>query len=146
MKGAGRRSLRDSEDGSTPPTARELAELLGPSHAAFLALTQRGPAATCEWKRYGKASPWTLKVSEAGRTLFYATPTTRAFEATVVLGERATQAALRARRVPKAVQDAIRAATPFAEGRPVRVLVRREADVAGVQRLIAVKLDPDGVG
>jgi hypothetical protein len=126
-----------------PPSPRELALLLGRSHSAFLALTQRGSAVTCEWKRYGKKAPWVLKVSRADRTLFYVTPKADAFEATVVLGERATEAAL-AGRVSKSVHAFIRGAKPYAEGRPVRVPVKDEADVAGVEQLVAVKLDPTG--
>jgi hypothetical protein len=126
---------------STPPDARQLATLLGPSHAAFIALTQRGSGVTTEWKRYSKASPWTLKVSRADRTLFYATPLPGAFETTVVLGERATEAALSGR-VAKSLHPSIRAARPYAEGRPVRIMVRGEEDLPGVEELLAVKLAP----
>jgi hypothetical protein len=66
-----------------------------------------------------------------------------AFEATVVLGERAAQAALTGR-VSKTLHAAIRAAKPYAEGRPVRVMVKGKADIAGVEQLVAVKLDPTG--
>jgi hypothetical protein len=84
-----------------------------------------------------------LKVSEGERTLLYATPMANAFEATVVLGERATQAAL-AGRVSKTLHACIRAAKPYVEGRPVRVIVKCEADLAGVEELVAVKLNPTG--
>jgi hypothetical protein len=66
-----------------------------------------------------------------------------AFEATVVLGERAAQAAL-AGRVSKALHASIRAAKPYVEGRPVRVMVKGQADIAGVEELLAVKLNPTG--
>lgn len=126
-----------------PPSGRDLATLLGRSHAAFLALTQRGSAFTCEWKRYSKKSPWALKVSQGDRTLLYATPMADAFEATVVLGERAAQAAL-AGRVSNTLHASIRAAKAYVEGRPVRVTVRGKADLAGVEQLVAVKLNPTG--
>jgi hypothetical protein len=126
---------------SKPPSGRELATLLGGSHAAFVALTQRGSGVTREWKRYSKKSPWVLKVSRGDRTLLYATPRADAFEATIVLGERAAQAAL-AGRVSKKLHASIQAAKPYVEGRPVRVMVRDQADLAGVEELLAVKLDP----
>jgi hypothetical protein len=126
---------------SKPPDARRLATLLGRSHAAFIALTQRGSGVTTEWKRYSKAAPWTLKVSRGDRTLFYATPQPGAFETTVVLGERATEAALSGR-VSKSLHAPIRAARPYAEGRPVRIMVRGEEDLPGVEELLAVKLAP----
>lgn len=124
-----------------PPTTRELTTLLGDSYAAFLALTQRGPAVSRDWKRYSKQSPWVLKVSQRDRTLFYATPMAEAFEVTVVLGERATEAAL-AGRVSRELHPSIRAARKYVEGRPVRVVIRDQADLAGVEQLVAVKLNP----
>ena len=131
----------DSAVGSKPPSAREVATLLGRSHAAFVTLTQRGSGVTCEWKRYTKASPWTLKVSQGDRTLLYATPKADAFEATVILGERATEAALGGR-VSKRLHASIRAAKSYVEGRVVRVMVKGQADVAAVEELVAVKLKP----
>jgi len=124
-----------------PPTTRELSTQLGGSYAAFKALRQRGPTVTSEWRRYSANSPWTLKVSQGDRTLFYATPKSGAFEATVLLGERATQAALKGR-VAKKLHAAILAARKYAEGRPVRVTVTSEADLEGVEQLVAVKLEP----
>ena len=136
-----KKTKADSTLDDEPPSARELAALLGASHAAFIALTRRKSGRTSEWKRYSKTGPWTVKVSRGDRTLFYATPKPGAFEATGVLGERAAQVALGGR-VSKSLHASIRAARPYAEGRPVRILVRDERDLAGVEELIAVKLDP----
>ncbi len=132
----------DSSAESKPPTTRQLSALLGDSHAAFRTLTQRGTAVSGEWKRYSAASPWVLKVSQGTRTLFYVTPKTGEFEVTVLLGKRATDAAL-AGRVTKALHASIRDARAYAEGRPVRVTVKGEKDLAGVEQLIAVKLKPE---
>lgn len=128
---------------SRPPSAREVASQLGRSHAAFVALTQRGPGVTREWKRYTRTSPWTLKVSQGDRTLLYATPRAGAFEATVILGERATEAALGGR-VSKRLHATIRAAKSYVEGRVVRLTVRGKADAAAVEELVACKLKPTG--
>ena len=126
--------------GATPPTVSDVSALLGKSHAHFQVLTQR-TGAVCEWRRYTKAAPWVLKVSEGGRTLFYIAPKAGHFEVTVVLGERAAAAAL-AGRVGKKWHASIREAKAYVEGRPVRVLVRTKADVRAVEDLVAVKLKP----
>ena len=131
--------MSSSED--KPPSAAELAALLGGAYEAFLTRTQRGSDATGEWKRYSKKSPWVLKVSQRDRTLFYVTPKANAFEATVLLGDRATEAALRGR-VSKKHHASIRAARRYAEGRPVRLMIRKEAELSGVEELVAVKLNP----
>jgi hypothetical protein len=132
----------ESKNVGQAPSADEVAGLLGKSNGAFLALTHGRARATCEWKRYGKKSPWVMKVSEADRTLFYVTPQANQFEVTVVLGERAAQAAL-AGRVREELHAAIRSAKPYVEGRPVLVVVASKADLAGVAELVAVKLKPE---
>ena len=138
-----REANRDSADKGAPPTPTELAGLLGGSHEVFRALIERGAGVASQWRRYSARSPWVLKVSQGERTLFYVSPKAGAFEVTVLLGERATEAALGGR-VSKKLHAAIRAARPYAEGRPVRVTVRGRAGLAGVEQLVAVKLDPGG--
>lgn len=133
------KSTTVTDDG--PPTSSELAAVLGGAHAVFRAMSARFSGATSEWKRYSKKAPWVLKVSDGDRTLFYVNPGRGSFDVTVVLGARATDAALGGR-VSKSLHASIRAARPYAEGRPVRVVVTSEADLAGVEELVAVKLDP----
>ena len=127
---------------SGAPSADELASILGKSYGAFQALAHDRAGATCEWKRYSKKGPWVVKVSEGERTLFYLTPKADQFEVTVVLGERATEAAL-AGRVRPELHAAIRSAKLYVEGRPVRVVVASKAELAGVAELVAVKLKPE---
>jgi hypothetical protein len=129
-----------AHDGGAPGHD-ELVELLGRSHAAFRALTHDRAGATCEWKRYSRKGPWALKVSEGDRTLFYLVPQADQFEVTVVLGRRATDAAL-AGRVRSELHATIRSAKPYVEGRPVKVLVTGREDLAAVEELVAVKLRP----
>jgi hypothetical protein len=123
------------------PGDDELVNLLGRSHAAFQALAQRRVGVTCEWKRYSKKGPWALKVSEGERTLFYLTLQANQFEVTVVLGQRATDAALTGRVRPE-LHATIRSAKPYVEGRPVKVVVTCKEDLEGVEELVAVKLKP----
>jgi hypothetical protein len=133
--------MADRAVADRPPKSPELAKQLGRAHGAFRKLSEGRAGAVAEWKRYGKTAPWVLKVTEAERTLFYITPGAGEFEVTVVLGERATAAALGGR-VRRALHASIRAAKPYVEGRPVRVVVSTEADLAGVEELVAVKLKP----
>lgn len=96
---------------------------------------------TTEWRRYNASSPWVVKATLGERTLFYVRPDDGWFEVTVVLGERAAAAALGGR-VTKKLHEAISSARRYAEGRPVRVKVKSEKDLAGVEQLIDVKLNP----
>jgi len=123
------------------PRDADLARLLGKSHTAFRRLADRADGSTAEWKRYGKDSPWVLKVSQARRTLYYLQPERGGFKVTVVLGARATEAAL-AGQVSRRLHASIRSAKAYPEGRPVRVAVNRMAGVADVEELLAAKLHP----
>jgi hypothetical protein len=126
----------------TPPGERAVARQLGRAHAAFAALVDRGAGTTREWRRYKKDAPWVLKVNQGSRTLFYLRPDAGFFHATVLLGERAANAALGGR-VSEALHESIRAARKYAEGRPVPVTVRTLKDAALVEELLAVKLHPE---
>ena len=126
---------------SAAPDEDELVSLLGSSHAAFQALTRDRTGVTCEWKRYSKNTPWVLKVRQGERTLFYLMPQADQFEVTVVLGQRATDAAL-AGQVRPELHATIRSAKPYAEGRPVKIVVTGMEDLVGVEELVAVKLRP----
>jgi hypothetical protein len=125
-----------------PPDGRALARQLGRAHAAFAALVDRGAGTTREWKRYKKDAPWVLKVNQGTRTLFYLRPDTGFCHVTVLLGERAANAALGGR-VSATLHEAIRGARKYAEGRPVPVTVRALKDAALVEELVAVKLHPE---
>jgi hypothetical protein len=124
-----------------PPTAGELAKLLGDALPAFKALVRRRDGRTCEWRRYIAKTPWVMKVSCGDRTLYYAKPLPDSVEVTVVLGDRAAEAAL-AGAVSKHLHESIRTAKRYPEGRPVRVMVKSKTDLAAVEELVAVKLKP----
>jgi hypothetical protein len=125
-----------------PPAPSQLRKMLGGAHGAYEALKSMHAGSTCEWKRYARKAPWALKVSRGERTLFYVKPGAGSFEVTVVLGPRATEAAL-AGRVSPSLHASIRAARVYAEGRPVRLVVRSEADLVVVGQMVAVKLAPE---
>jgi hypothetical protein len=126
---------------SAAPDDDELVGLLGMSHAAFQTLTHDRNGVTREWKRYSKNGPWALKVCAGGRTLFCLIPKANQFEVTVVLGQRATDAAL-AGQVRQELHAAIRSAKPYVEGRSVKIVVTGNDDLAGVDELVDVKLKP----
>lgn len=131
---------RSAVEGAAP-SDEDLRDQLGASHVAFRTLTQERSGAMCAWKRYSKKGPWVMKVSEGTRTLYYLVPHDGRFEVTVVLGERATDAAL-AGRVRPELHEAIRSAKAYVEGRSVTVPVSSAEDLAAVEELVAVKLKP----
>lgn len=123
-----------------PPTESEMATALGEAYPAFQALVRRAGVGAAEWRRYNEKSPWVLKVTQGKRSLFYARPDSGHLMVTVLLGGRAVEAAL-AGQVSRRLHPSIRKAKVYPEGRPVSVVVRRASDIAGVEELIAVKLE-----
>ncbi len=124
-----------------PPAEAVLLRPLGPARPAFEVLVSRGPGTTREWRQYRADGPWVLKLYQGKRTLFYAQPEAGQLKVTVLLGEKATAAALSGR-VSESLHEAIRAARAYPEGRPVPLVVKTLADAALVEELLAVKLDP----
>lgn len=136
-----KRGKTAAEETTGPPSDAEMAALLGDAWLPFQALVRRDGKGTSEWRRYSRNSPWVLKVSQRTRTLFYAQPGARGLKVTVVLGPRAVQAAL-AGQVSTVLHAAITGAKVYPEGRPVSVVVKKPSDLAKVEELVAVKLEP----
>jgi Protein of unknown function (DUF3788) len=133
-------SATTAAEATRPPSESEMAAALGAAAPAFQSLVSRSGETVADWRRYTKQSPWVLKVSKGKRTLFYARPDAGIVKVTVLLGGRAVEAAL-AGQVSKRLHRSIRQAKVFPEGRPVSVWIKRPADVAKVEELIAVKLE-----
>jgi hypothetical protein len=129
-------------DQSEPPDAVALEERLGPALDAFQALRTLRPTATSAWRRYGRNSPWTLKVVEGRRTLCYLTPDEGFVAVSIIFGTRASEAVFATPDVPDDVKTLLREARPYAEGRGIRIPARTRDDVALVERLVGIKLDP----
>jgi hypothetical protein len=129
-------------DDTSPPEDADIARTLGSAFAAFDRLRALRPTVTAEWRRYSKKSPWTLKVVEGKRTLYYLTPTDGSLTVSIILGERATEAVLAADGITERVKTDLRQARPYLEGRGIRVPVASTADTELVARLVAIKLDP----
>jgi hypothetical protein len=134
----------DAVDRAEPPGGAELERRLAGAFEAFERLRSIRPGATSEWRRYSRAGPWTLKIVLAKRTLWYLTPTDEGLHVSMVFGVKATDAVLAADDLPEFVKTALREARPYAEGRGIRLPVAGIADVALLERLLAIKLAPPG--
>jgi hypothetical protein len=121
------------------PSEGELHKLLGRCYAAFDRVVHLSPRARGEWHCYKKGTAPILKLIDGKRTLYYVRPDRGSVHVSFLLGRRACDAAL-AGRLPPDLRAAIRSGKQFPEGRAVRLEVRRLADVAAVETLLAVKL------
>lgn len=136
-------ALSAFDDKSRPPTDGELAAVLGRAAAAWTALREqlasRFPPLTATWGYASKSTGWGLRLVQGKRTVLYMTPQRGAFLASFALGEKAAAAA-HAAKLPAPVLEAIESAPRYAEGRGVRLPVRKLADVSPILRLAEIKM------
>lgn len=126
------------------PTHAELAEALGPKVKLwdeFIQwMSEKEGVSEQEWKgvvvkKYG----WSLRLKKKGRNIIYLSPGKDCFMTSFVLSDKALQQAKTAR-LPKSVQEALAAAPRYPEGNGLRLLVDREANLAAVRKITAIKL------
>jgi hypothetical protein len=128
---------------SDRPSPAELSAALGPSTTVWEQLigwlaAEHG-VADLEWKSTSPKYGWSLLLKLKKRTILYLGPCAGCFRAAFVLGDRAVAAA-RQSDLPKKVLKAIDEAPRYAEGTGVRLLIKRQSDLAAIRKLAAIKL------
>ena len=131
------------DDKSRKPDDGMLAEVLGDCKklwdAILTHLAQEYPGVQNEWNFAGAKYGWSLRPKLKKRTILYLTPHQDFFTAGFALGEKAVAAA-EGSTLPKPILDTIRSAPKYAEGRGVRIEVKRPADVEAIKTLIGIKM------
>ena len=92
-----------------------------------------------EWKHYGQSSGWTLKVLLKKRNLFFLMPHKGYFRIAFIFGERAV-AAIDKSDLPDSIKKDLAGARKYAEGRGIRLEVKRPQDVRNVIKLVDIKI------
>lgn len=132
-----------TNDKPAPPTAADLAELLGPASGLWTALQQtirtRYAPVTERWVYGGRKYGWSCRLERGKKGILYMTPDAGHFRVGLALPDAAREAAL-AGDLPAPIRDELSAATKAMEGWPVRLVVRKAADVAVAIKLAEIKL------
>ena len=125
-----------------PPTDDELRVTLGAAGTVWAklidAIAKRIDPIEQVWRFTSASTGWGLRLRQNDRVIIYMTPQNGQFLASLALGERAVAAAQNVR-LAADLRDAIDAAPRYAEGRGVRVIVKRAAQVAGLATLAEIK-------
>jgi hypothetical protein len=125
------------------PTDAEVAAVLGPAtklwDALIALLARHHGVVDQEWKSVSPKYGWSLRLKQQKRTIAYLSPCTDSFIVSIVLGDRAVQAA-RGKKLPRRILKALKGAPRYAEGTGVRMLVKKLGDIGAVEKLIAAKL------
>ena len=102
------------------PTDDMVAAALADSHSIWDELQnhvrENYPSITSEWKHYGKASGWILKLFSKKRNLLFFIPKDGCFRLRFGVSEKAVPC-IEAADIPEEIKEAVRIATPYVEGR-----------------------------
>lgn len=128
------------DDETKPPDDAALAEALGSAIRLWdefaRHITQEYGPVTEEWGFY---KSWSMRLKRKKRTIVYFLPRDGSFLCAFVFGEKATEAARRAK-LPKDVLKTIDEARVYAEGRGFRLEVKTKKDIETMKALAAIKM------
>jgi hypothetical protein len=131
-------------DKSRKPAEEDLQKVMGRVFKHWSAIIERAsrhyPPLQQDWGFAGTAWGWSLRLKQKKRTVMYLTPCKGYFMAGFALGEKAVRAAHEAD-LDESTLSLIDGAPRYAEGRGVRIEVRRKRDRDQVIRLAAIKME-----
>lgn len=93
-----------------------------------------------KWKFYGEKSGWTMKLLLKKRNLFFFIAEQNSFALAFVFGDKAVNAA-EASVLPAEIIQEMLSARKYAEGRGLRIDVRKKSDIKIVKQLLQIKVD-----
>ncbi len=130
-------------DKSKQPNDKQLAEALGVTYKHWKELETgleklHGPLVE-EWKYYGKASGWTLKLLLKKRNLFFFAPYGKYFRIAFVFGDKAVSA-IEKSDLPSTMIRELVTAKRYVEGRGLRIEVKKRSQIADIIKLVGFKL------
>jgi hypothetical protein len=130
-------------DKSIQPDNERLSQILGEKGKFWQAIKQhikeKHGDTTKEWKFYSAKSGWTLKTLLKKRNLFFFTPLDGYFRVGFVFGDKAV-AAVEQSDLPYDIKTELKNARKYAEGRGIAIVIKNQADVETVKKLIDIKV------
>jgi len=131
-------------DKSREPREDDLRRVMGTTIKHWAAIVKQAasdyPPLEESWGFSGTAWGWSLKLRQKKRTIMYLTPCKGYFIAGFALGEKAVRAAHKAG-LDQSTLSLIDGARKYAEGRAVRIEVRRKRDRDQVIKMAAIKME-----
>lgn len=125
------------------PAAEEVTAALGAAAGAWNALlawmSAEHGVQEQEWKSYSARFGWSMKLKLRKRTILHLSPQRGSFQAMLILGDHAVQAA-HAAGLPKTLLKAVDEAPRYPEGTGLRFVVKTERGLAGLKKLVPIKL------
>jgi hypothetical protein len=139
-----RMALSIFDDKTKPPTDTDVAHALGAATKPWTELKAHVASAHGvtreEWGFATKSTGWGLRLKRGERTILYMIPCRDYFLVGLVLGDKAVRAA-HERKLPEAILTELDNARKYAEGRGIRLEVRKSAELRPIEALVAIKVE-----
>ncbi len=131
-------------DKSHPPNDDELVADLGRSGRIWEDIKQtlaaNYPPLTEEWTYSGAKHGWSLRLKQKKRAIVYLIPGRKCFTTTFVLGDKAIAAARDQQDLPQELEEILKSAPKFPEGRAVRLEIKTKKDAVLLPTISAIKM------
>jgi hypothetical protein len=93
-----------------------------------------------EWKYYGPKTGWLLKLFYKKRNLFFLIPNEKYFTLAFVFGDNAVSE-IEQSGLPEKIKEELRNTKKYAEGRGLRLEVKKQSDIKYINKLVAIKIN-----
>ncbi len=127
----------------TEPTAAELTAALSKKNRLWdellKELATRYELVDHDWNSYSPKAGWALRIRRKDRNILYLSPSHGAFQASIILGDKAIAEARKAGLSP-IVARLIKAAKRYPEGNAIRLKVASPSEVDFILELVGIKL------
>ncbi len=129
---------------TVPPTNAMLSDALGKSYLYWKEIRQtleeQYGTLIEEWKFYSASSGWTLKLLLKKRNLFFFAPCDGYFRIAFVFGDKAVTAVEKSKLPKKMIEELINAKR-YAEGRGLRIDVKKKTHIKNIVTLVGIKVN-----
>jgi len=130
-------------DKTKKPTDRDLKKALTKNFDSWKTLAsftkESYPKAIQEWKFSGEKYGWNFRISDKKRALIYLLPRDGFFKIAFVFGQKATDVILKSN-ISDDIKEEIKASKVYAEGRGIRIEVKKEDILSDIKKLITIKI------
>lgn len=131
------------EDKAHRPTEEDLAERLGKTYTLWVTIRQmvldKYPTGIESWNYPGAKFGWSYRINDKKRAILYLLPRDRFFKVAFVFGDKAVDELLQSP-VSKDTLQQLADAPRYAEGRGIRIDIRKKGDIRDIAALVDAKL------
>ena len=130
-------------DKTTPPTLSDLKDKLGETFPLWQNISKyvlsKYPKAIESWNFSGEKYGWSFRMKDTKRAIVYLLPRDKFFKVAFVFGQKATDAILQTE-ISDAIKVELLAANVYAEGRRIRIDIRKDTILDDIMILVDIKL------